>query len=38
MVRQNPDVVKNHANHTVPIVFLGKHIFKTPGIQHLYLQ
>ena len=31
MVRYNPDVVKNHSSHTVPIVFLGKHIFKTPG-------
>jgi hypothetical protein len=31
MVRCNPDVVKNHSSHTVPIVFLGKHIFKTPG-------
>ena len=31
MVRHNPDVVKNHANRAVPIVFLGKHIFKTPG-------
>lgn len=31
MVRYNPDVVKNHSSQTVPIVFLGKHTFKTPG-------
>lgn len=30
MVRHNPDVVKNHAAKTVPVVFLGKHMFKTP--------
>ena len=36
MVRYNPDVVKNHAGQTVPIVFLGKHTFKTPG-NHLRL-
>ena len=32
MARYNPDVVKNHSSRTVPIVFLGKHIFKTPGM------
>lgn len=33
MVRYNPDVVKTHSSQTVPIVFLGKHTFKTPGKQ-----
>lgn len=36
-MRHNPDVVKNHANKVVPIVFLGKHIFKTPGISSIIL-
>lgn len=30
MIRYNPDVVKNHSARAVPIVFLGKHTFKTP--------
>ncbi|KAK4005791.1 hypothetical protein OUZ56_010915 [Daphnia magna] len=35
MVRYNPDVVKNHSSQTVPIVFLGKHTFKTPETTQL---
>ena len=31
MVRYNPDVVKNHSSQSVPMVFLGKHTFKTQG-------